>query len=271
MTTLNGKFTDAIGGPGKGYITLQPTDIRESRLVIDSMVGIGRVRVNLDGTGAFSVNVEPGEYKVTVNTTGERPITALVAIPDASTAIPLMSLLTEYLAVTVNQIITVTTAGSYQIDIPWWATYIDYVLLGGGAGGDDGTTLTVGKGGQPGEWTLGTLERGVDVPWTTTHITGVVGSGGAHNEGAGGSSTASGTGMTTVTAAGGPNAQASSNPTGVSPGSRTLNGMVCTGGGPQTSHGHDGNGPGGGGGGGEVLNAWGGKGAAGAVWFRMYR
>ena len=48
-------------------------------------------------------------------------------------------------------------SGSYTYDIPYWCTYIDVFLLGGGGGGTYGIP---GNGGQAGSWNAVTLYRG---------------------------------------------------------------------------------------------------------------
>lgn len=170
-----------------------------------------------------------------------------------------------------------TSAGSYTYTIPVWATVIDVVLLGGGGGGKGMAFFDAWtEGGEAGSWVTTRLTRGVDIPWDTTQITGSVGAAGTaggsgSNGGTGGNSTATGTGMTTLTANGGPGGNQSNLDTpGKSPGSQTFNEQAYTGGAQQNSQSQNGNAPGGGGAGARISLMHGGAGAIGRAWFRAY-
>jgi hypothetical protein len=175
-----------------------------------------------------------------------------------------------------------TAVGSYTYGIPEWCDTLDVVLLGGGGGGDGGDwEFLFGEtfGGTSGAWSTTTLVRGVDIPWETSTITGTVGVGGhggipkliiLDNSGHNGSATtATATGMTTLTAAGGVGGGNSSD-TGQGAGQQTFNGYLYRGGGDVTAAGRNGTTPGGGGAAGQLLQG-GGKGAGGAVYIRAYQ
>ncbi|ASR77113.1 minor tail protein [Mycobacterium phage MyraDee] len=91
---------------------------------------------------------------------------------------------------------TFTTVGAFAFDIPNGARYIDYVLLGAGGGGGNGSLFLPGNGGAAGQWLVGTLERGVDLPWSVTQLLGSVGAPGA--AGSGGGATNGGNGGATI-------------------------------------------------------------------------
>jgi hypothetical protein len=161
-----------------------------------------------------------------------------------------------------------TPAGTYTYTIPWWCTYIDLILLGGGGGGSNAGSQA-GSGGGAGFWTTHTYQRGANIPWTTTSITVKVGSGGAGGSGFqmahdGGPTTATVNGMTT-TAPGGIAGASVSGTTGQGPGDKTYNNTTAHGGADQTTPGGPGIGPGGGGGGAAAFG-FGGAGADGAAW-----
>lgn len=176
-------------------------------------------------------------------------------------------------------------AGTYTYNIPYWCRYIDIVLLGAGGGGASSGPfyLLGGFPGSPGTWATVTLERGVHIPWDTATITLVAGTGGARGSGgaggtaggAGTASTASAPGWAGLSAPGG--AGGPQHPTGVnandgpSPGNKTYNGQLYTGGGVQTDDGGTGKAPGGAGAGGSNFGGSGGVGGPGGVWVRSYQ
>lgn len=166
---------------------------------------------------------------------------------------------------------------------PWWARYLDYVLLGAGGGGAGGNqVLADGKSGTPGTWIFGTIDLGAT--WLAGNIVLALGSGGTagtrNNNGPGGTG-----GATTLTspfgnrsAAGGPGGSGT-NPVGgttyrgLGPGDLTAHGLLFTGG-PTVEKNTDGGTPGGGGGGGAgtgfPLNAQPGRiGGPGYAWIRF--
>jgi hypothetical protein len=158
-----------------------------------------------------------------------------------------------------------SAAGTYTYDIPYWCTYVDLILLGGGGGGANGMgVFAPGAGGLGGSWAKVTVQRGVGVPWTTASIAVTVGSGGAAAIN-GGNTTATGAGMATQTAIGGIQGASVNGTTGASPGDTTYNGITYDAGVAQTAASVNGNAPGGGGAGGDLLPA-GGAGAAGSAW-----
>lgn len=272
MPTLFCTFTDATGRPCKGYVALTPAAMQNSNLHDGNAFGQKRVILPFDNTGGFSEAVEPGDYRVDICIHGAHTVSREVSIPTGSGApVNLKDLLVDFSSIPSDVTSQFTDPGYYTYEIPWWATRIDEVLVGAGGGGDDGTLLTIGDGGGAGLWATRTLVRGVDIPWETTLITGTVGTGGAHNEGNGTSTTAAATGTTTLSAAGGIGGAAPTQ-TGLSPGNRTFNSVLYKGGGTQTIGGSTpGKSPGGGGAGGSALNGQAGAGADGAAWFRGYR
>lgn len=174
---------------------------------------------------------------------------------------------------------TYSTAGSYTYTIPSWAYKIDVILLGGGAGGrSGGAGFNNGEGGGAGSWVATTLTRGVNIPFSTTTITGSVATAGAGgtNLGAaptsGGSSTATATGMASLTAIGGV-IDASTTQSGIAPGNTTYNSQTYTGGTAGVRGAGNATAPGAGGAGGDgvfVGYSTGGAGSAGRVWFYAY-
>jgi hypothetical protein len=154
-----------------------------------------------------------------------------------------------------------TSSGTYTV--PAFATTIDVVLLGAGAGGEDGGILFQdGASGRAGSWASATLTSGVTFTGGSISVT--VGTGGSANGGAGGASSISASGYAGLTAAGGSGSGNSS------PGNLTYAGTTYVGG-SGGSQGHAGNPPGGGGGGGKggfiQSDGPGGPGANGQVWF----
>lgn len=198
--------------------------------------------------------------------------------------------------------------GTYIYTIPGWmqpGDFIDVVLLGAGGGGgaaiigknfdldliiidiDIPLSKTVdGQGGAAGSWTATTLVYGTDIPDTTDTLTLVVGLGGVAgvsttagsggNDGwgvDGGNTTLAGTGVTTLTGAGGPAggyagtdnpANSNTGTTGPGPGNKVFEGRTYFGGITVSSVSYPGASPGGAGVGG--IGAVPGAGADGAAW-----
>jgi hypothetical protein len=156
----------------------------------------------------------------------------------------------------------IATSGPNTYEIPYWCTFIDLILVGGGGGGSY-SGFASGVGGAGGQLVGQTFQRGNQIPWTTTTITVTVGSGGTAGTGsagpnAGGQTTATWTGKAGMPlTAGGGGAMASpmgQTGTGTSPGSVTVNGTSYSGGANQTTAGRPGNAPGGAGAGGSGLD-----------------
>ena len=171
---------------------------------------------------------------------------------------------------------TTKFASSGSFDIPYWCTFIDLILVGGGGGGSY-SGFANGVGGAGGQLVGQTFQRGNQIPWTTTTITVTVGSGGTAGTGsagptAGSPTTATWTGKAGMPlAAGGGGAMASpmgQTGTATSPENVTVNGTPYAGGANQTTTGAGGNAPGGGGAGGSglALEVAGGAGAGGAAY-----
>ncbi|OYN80415.1 hypothetical protein [Mycolicibacterium sphagni] len=270
MANLFGTWTDAAGLPCEGYLALTPRGVRDSLINEgNSAVAPKRVRIPLDHRGSFSRLVEPGDYRVDVCITDADTLSREITIP-AGGDVNFKTLLAEYGPTPVDVTTMFADLGAYSFQIPWWATRVDRIIIAGGGGGADGTTIARGKGGLAGAWASDTLVRGTDIPWETAIITGSIGAGGARNGGNGGNTTAGATGAPLLTAAGG-TAGAAANFHGQSPGDRTFNTHLYPGATEQAFIGAKGRSPGGGGAGGEVLNQRGGPGGAGAAWFRAYR
>lgn len=169
---------------------------------------------------------------------------------------------------------TFSTVGTFNYPIPPASLYLDLIGVGSGAGGEGGGLAIAGKGGGAGQLVTRRLVRGVDIPWDLASLTVVIPDGGTG--GAGGAFPARGGNGSAVTigsyltAPGGVN-YASSNSTGLSPGSVQFQGTTYTGGGQQTSQEGNGNAPGGGAAGGRALvftGTKGGKGAPGGAWIK---
>ncbi|RPA58611.1 hypothetical protein EF294_15760 [Gordonia oryzae] len=176
---------------------------------------------------------------------------------------------------------TYSTAATSTFTIPVWCTYLDVVLLGGGASGQTGSGANgqAGKGGQPGSWLSLTLHRGVDIPWTVRTLSVTVGAGGAQaansdlaapNPGTATTATINGT---TYSAAGGTGTV--STQAGGAPGDHTRTGVTYSGGTGGASSGTAGTAPGGAGAGGNggyfTTRTRGAAGALGRAWIRSYQ
>ena len=177
-----------------------------------------------------------------------------------------------------------TTPGAYTYTIPAWCSTVDVILLGGGGGGNSGAILWFnGGGGGAGNWIQVRLTRGTNIPLTTTTISGSVGGGGwagtvpafVPNAGNGGTTTATGTGMASLSATGGTGGRyQGSTQVGASPGTEVFDGQTYFGGAAQSYSSSNGNAPGGGAAGGDGHFAYGddgGAGAAGQAWFYAYQ
>jgi hypothetical protein len=169
----------------------------------------------------------------------------------------------------------ITTLGPNTYDIPYWCTFIDLILVGGGGGGSY-SAFANGVGGAGGQLVGKTFQRGNGIPWATKTISVTVGSGGTAGTGSAGPTAGAQTSATWMgksgmpLTAGGGGAMASPNQTGTgtSPGSVTVNGTSYPGGVNQTTPAGTGNPPGGGGAGGSGvdLDLQGGAGAGGMAY-----
>ena len=170
-----------------------------------------------------------------------------------------------------TQVVQYATAGTYSVEVPWWARVAEVVVLGGGGGGSGGDFISSAEcwGGDGGKWSVAAF---ANLP---SHFTVRVGSGGGKgssgNAGAAGSpSTVTGP-IHSVEGAGGAGGSGYGSAIGRSPGTVTHfeNQFV---GGAQAARTKDGNPPGGGGGaasGGPIGRTPAGNGAAGFVWIRF--
>lgn len=151
-----------------------------------------------------------------------------------------------------TQLLSYTDEGLTLVDIPSWVTEIDYILLGGGGGGDrgDSALAQTGFAGKAGTYEVGTLH-----PYES-QIGVVVGSGGSgttgssFNPGNGGASGILNQARTAVLAeAAGGAAKGHTRGTGESPGNRSYKTLMVYGGSGGATN-ANGTPPGGGGGGG---------------------
>lgn len=176
--------------------------------------------------------------------------------------------------------ITVYMTENGSVPIPFWATSIEVIALGGGGGGKAGATGGFyGEGGSPGRWVTAVWVRGVDFTNDDTVIDFVRGAGGAGgfflNNGANGGSstfTVHGTEKTCTApgGAGGDTWRFGGKTLGIGAGNYTFNGETYIGGGDQNVYSSGGCSPGGGGAGGNWLTLTpGGAGGVGAGWLRF--
>lgn len=189
-----------------------------------------------------------------------------------------------------SELTTYSTAGSFTYTIPEWCTHFDIICLGGGGGGQAGGALNSnGKGGDPGEWSAGTIPRGIVTPYAfsfghpaLTVVVGAPGTGGlgplkgVGTSGGHSSVTSSLLGLIVSGYGGdaGSSGAAGADRTGIgpSPTTYTFNSQSYTGG-TSIASGSAGSAPGGGGCGGTGgfsggTNAF--AGAAGRVWIYAY-
>lgn len=167
---------------------------------------------------------------------------------------------------------TFSTVGTSTYTIPVWCSWLDVVLVAGGGGGKGAGWGLDGYGGKRGEWLTVRLVRGVDIPWTLTLLSITIGDGGAAgvggaspgNGGNGSPTTATASGVGTLTAAGGAGGTQNgpSNRTGEAAGNTTFQGVTYTGGGTNSGV------PGSGGQGGASFGGNGVKAARGQAWVR---
>jgi len=181
----------------------------------------------------------------------------------------------------------VLVAGTGSYSIPSWCNKIDVVAIGGGGGGLNGRNLlNNGGGGGAGSWQNTTLTRGTTLPTSTTTLTYTVGAGAANqnhqvfspNYTDGSATTCTGTGMTSVSAAGGETGKNQGKTMqGDGAANNTYGGLTYVGsadaGDNSSSPSVPGNSPGGGGQGGKgqlFSGDSGSSGASGAIFFYAY-
>jgi hypothetical protein len=164
--------------------------------------------------------------------------------------------------------------GTAIYTIPSFAAALDVVALGGG-GGAQASVFFSGTGGGAGQFANTTYTKSTGWPSPTLNINvgagGVGGTSGGAQPTAGGVSTISGVGFSTVTGTGGVAQGNTFSNFGAAAGSIAYNGQNYVGGAQQSTYGGTGNTPGGGGASGANggINA-GGAGAGGAVWIFAY-
>ncbi|QZE10453.1 hypothetical protein SEA_SCOOBYDOOBYDOO_107 [Mycobacterium phage ScoobyDoobyDoo] len=163
---------------------------------------------------------------------------------------------------------TFSSTGSWSYTIPFWATHLTVVGIGGGRSGNSGGSTSAGVGGAAGSW------NGVTVAVASlggvTTLSGTVGTGGSPSGNNGAATTCTQLGLTCAGGSGGSPAGRS----GQDAGNYTFDGVTYTGGAGGSSAGSNsagsaGDAPGGGGqGGGSVLfvGQAGGAGGAGRLW-----
>jgi hypothetical protein len=251
------------------------------------------------GTGSASVFSDTGPnqpwadiaYVLNGAVTAGANISAATVATLYSTNVPWFALcgvagMTQYPPV----LVPYTTHGSYSFTPSTtytWATYADIVICGGGGGGGSGGNITyTGQPGSPSVWSAATIA----LSSLTGALSITVGAGGAggpyssgspHNGTAGTSSSVNGTGITTVTSAGGAlglcqnfNGESLAYATSSGPGNETFNGNIYYGGAGSSTFGVAGGDPGAGGAGGippaDFGIISGGNGADGAVYILLY-
>ena len=246
MAILTTTWTDAAGDPAVGYVQFTPRALRESYKVEDGIVPPIRVRSTLDGYGTMWADLEPGDYNVAIVLQGSRTVYTVATVPAGEVTLDLRMLLQAYIPTQVEATSEYGNLGTFEWVIPFSATKIDYVLLGGGGRGG-WETLIPGAGGRAGNWLKGTLVRGTDIPISTQALSGSVGAGSTEGGVDGGSTILSGVGMTDKIATGGVSGTVTGTFHGQGAGEQTLNGRVFEGGGVRITMGGDGKSPGGGG------------------------
>lgn len=223
-------YTHTVADPGYANYKLLVTGLQDVYSNTDGEFAVIRVRV-----GSMTGQVIAGAY-----TLGETYIGGV---------------LTQF-----------TTPGANVYSVPPFASSVDVVALGGGGGGQDGFIFFgvsfYGRGANGGQFATGTITT----PPST--LTATVGAGG-ERQAVGGSTTVTGTGVTTITALGGNNGGNGTGDAtpGHSPGQIVYNGNTYVGG-PESIVGTVPTTPGTGGPGGTPPGSGPGlKGAPGAVWF----
>lgn len=283
--TIVATFTNAAGDPAVGYVMFEARGLREAFTTPNGIVAPAKVFVPLDGYGSMVCTLEPGDYNVQIVLQDSRTVFTVMTVPVGAATLDLRDLLAAYMPTPIQSEVAFLEPGPVEFAIPFSATKIDYVLLGGGGAGADGT-LTAGAGGLCGSWVYGTLVRGDDIPTATQVLSGRVGRGGTgspvnplggQNNGDGQATTLWGAGLSELSAAGGEWAANTGTIFGVvvpiSYGQGVpeiaLNDREYAGGAVQMTWGANGNGPGGGGSGGFSFLP-GGDGASGGLWLKAY-
>lgn len=131
--------------------------------------------------------------------------------------------------------IDVVVTASQRVEVPRWCRYIDIILLGGGAGGADGSLISSGNGGRPGTYANVRYDRQA-LPKPVGSINVSIGAAGTRSGNAGGTTQIwlddYGPGYAyadqTMTAAGGSGTTSPRDAAG--PGNRTFNAITAIGG-----------------------------------------
>lgn len=178
----------------------------------------------------------------------------------------------------VSDVFTSGAMARYDVRVPWWAVFVDFVIIGGGNGGNGGSgsvSWNHGTGGSSAPWVSGSGP--VDLPATARVTVGTGGDGAASRETTGGRGNASLLNFVAVASA----SRAPSQPSGYgdhwgqSPGNHTAFDRTFTGGsgGDRGNPGYPGSAPGAGGGGGNggtfTNGRPGGRGGDGYAWIRF--
>ena len=170
-----------------------------------------------------------------------------------------------------TEVVQFSTAGTYSVEVPWWARVAEVVVLGGGGGGSGGDYITSAEcwGGDAGKWGVAAF---ANLP---SHFTVRVGAGGAKGSSGNGGSAGSPSSVNGTTHSvqgnGGYGGSGYGPAVGRSPGTVTHFAHQFVGG-AQAARTKDGNPPGGGGGaasGGPLSRTPAGNGAPGMVWIRF--
>lgn len=207
-----------------------------------------------------------------ISTDGQYPIVKVFQGSPTGQLVALGAGLGEYY---IPGVVTIySNPGAAIYTIPSFAASVDVVTLGAG-GGAQASVFFSGTGGSAGAFAEHTYAKSTGWPSPTMNINvgagGIGGSSGGAQPTAGGVSTVSGVGFTTVTGTGGAAQGNTFSNFGAAAGNVSYNGQLYQGGVQQSTLGGTGNAPGGGGASGANggVNA-GGAGANGAVWVFAY-
>lgn len=139
-------------------------------------------------TAASTVNLPWGSIAIPL---ASNYVGALALTPTYSQNIPWLALSSEAVTSEGTFAPTITSydvPGTYTFSIPFWANYIDVIVIGGGGGAGAGGFLATGVGGSPGQWAGQVIQRSTDFLSAETTLTVTVGGGGALSAAGGNSS-----------------------------------------------------------------------------------